>query len=96
MRNIRATDCPGRSVELPQCKLSNVLGWLHHDEDAEVYVNGVMALRARGFSSSYEAVDLNARGSAALRTGTNTIAIHCHQTFGGQFIDFGLIEAQTN
>jgi hypothetical protein len=85
-----------RSVELPQCKLSNVLGWLHHDEDAEVYVNGVMALRARGYSSSYEAVDLNARGSAALKPGTNTIAIHCHQTFGGQFIDFGLVESEAN
>lgn len=85
-----------RVIELPQRDLSKLLGWLHHDEDAEVYVNGVLALRARGYSTSYEAVDLQARGSAALKPGKNTIAIHCHQTGGGQYIDFGLTEMESN
>jgi hypothetical protein len=85
-----------RSIELPKTDFSHLLGWLHHDEDAEIYVNGVMALRARGYSTSYEPVDLNSRGTAALKPGTNTIAIHCHQTAGGQFIDFGLVETEKN
>jgi hypothetical protein len=85
-----------RDVDLSHRNLSNVVGWLHHDEDAEVYINGILALRARGYSTSYEPFELNARGSAALKPSKNTIAIHCHQTTGGQYIDFGLMEAEVN
>ena len=27
--------------------------------------------------------------------GTNTIAVHCHQNFGGQFIDLGIVAIKT-
>ncbi len=85
-----------REIELPQRDLSNLIAWLHHDEDAEVFVNGVLALRARGFSTGYEAVDFNGRGSSAFKRGKNLIAIHCRQTNGGQYIDFGLAESKGN
>jgi hypothetical protein len=85
-----------RTVELDKRNLSALNAWLHHDEDAEVYINGELALRARGFSTSYDAVPLNARGMAALKPGKNLIAIHCHQTVGGQYIDFGLVELEAN
>ncbi|MCO8124617.1 hypothetical protein NHH03_22960 [Stieleria sp. TO1_6] len=29
--------------------------------------------------------------SSNLRQGDNQVAIHCHQTSGGQFIDFGFV-----
>jgi hypothetical protein len=67
---------------------------LHHDEDAEVYVNGVLAAKVTGFVSEYEDVDLTAEGKAALKQGRNVIAVHCHQTRGGQFIDVGIIDAK--
>jgi hypothetical protein len=67
---------------------------LHHDEDAEVYVNGVLAARVTGFTTAYVEVPLTAAGRAALRPGRNVIAVHCRQTGGGQYIDAGLVEVK--
>jgi beta-galactosidase/beta-glucuronidase len=63
----------------------------HHDEDAEVYLNGLLAVQAPGYITSYEEVAPDAEALATLKTGTNTIAVHCHQTKGGQYIDAGII-----
>ena len=65
---------------------------LHHDEDVEIYVNGVLALKASGHTTDYEITPMSAEARAALRPGVNTIAVHCHQTTGGQFVDVGLVE----
>ena len=85
-----------REVDLPTGNYENLSAWLHHDEDAEVYINGVLAVRAGGFISSYEVFPLTPQGKAALKTGKNLIAMHCHQTVGGQYVDFGLVDVQTN
>ena len=62
-----------------------------HDEDCEIYINGVLAAEAKGFSTSYVMLPMNDAGKAALvQNGKNVIAIHCHQTVGGQYIDVGL------
>ena len=53
---------------------------VHHDEDAEVYLNGVLAASATGFTTQYEPLPLNADARAALKPGKNLIAVHCHQT----------------
>jgi hypothetical protein len=66
-------------------------GWLHHDEDAEVYINGVLAIVANGFITGYDAFSLTPQGRPALKPGKILIAIYCHQTIGGQYIDFGLV-----
>ena len=79
-----------REIDFPAGKFGNVSAWLHHDEDAEVYINGVLALRTGGFTGSYDAFPLTPAGEAALKPGKNLIAIHCHQTGGGQYVDFGL------
>ena len=85
-----------READFPAGDYDDLEGWLHHDEDAEVYINGVLALTVGGYITSYEAFPLTAAGKAALKPGKNLIAIHCHQTVGGQYIDFGLVDAQTN
>ena len=63
---------------------------IHHDEDATVYLNGVEVIRLDGYTSDYTLVPLTDKARAALRAGENTLAVHCHQEKGGQYIDAGL------
>jgi hypothetical protein len=65
---------------------------VHHDEDVEIYINGVLACAASGYAVSYELFPPTAEGREALHTGENTIAVHCKQTGGGQYIDVGIVE----
>ena len=67
---------------------------VHHDEDAEIYLNGVLAARLAGYKTGYEMVPLADAAIRAVRKGPNLMAIHCHQTGGGQYIDAGLVELQ--
>lgn len=79
-----------REVELTGADLSAALV-VHHDDDATVYVNGVLAAEMRGYNASYERVTMTAGGRAALRPGRNLLAVHCQQQSGGQYIDLGII-----
>ena len=81
-----------RSVDLPQGALADPHFRLHHDEDAEVYINGVLAAKATGFSTAYEELAVNEKGRAAIKPGKNVLAAHCRQTKGGQYIDLGIID----
>jgi hypothetical protein len=85
-----------REVTITPSTYDDLEGWMDHDEDAEVYINGVLALKTSGYISSYDAFTLTAAGKAALKPGKNLIAVHCHQTVGGQYIDFGLVDVQKN
>ena len=83
-----------REITLAEEKWNDLQLRLHHDEDAEVYVNGVLAATASGYTTDYEETPLNAAGRTALRPGRNVIAVHCHQTRGGQYIDVGLVDVR--
>ena len=66
---------------------------IHHDEDAEVYVNGKLVQTFPGYTQSATLVPLSEETIAALKQGRNEIAVHCRQTDGGQYIDLGILEA---
>jgi hypothetical protein len=70
---------------------------IHHDEDAEVYINGKLVAKLSGFTTDYQNVRLPPRDPGApAGNGRNLLAIHCHQTKGGQYIDAGLVELESS
>lgn len=64
---------------------------IYHDEDVEVYINGALAVKDAGYLVRYKWFELAAEARRALRPGSNVVAVHCHQTSGGQYIDVGLV-----
>jgi hypothetical protein len=62
-----------------------------YDEDTEVYVNGRKILGVQNYIGNYEMHLVTAALGKALRKGANTIAVHTHQTVGGQHIDLALL-----
>ncbi len=81
-----------REFTLPAVDTRNLALLVHHDENAEIYLNGVLAARLPRFTADYEEVAISAEARAALRPGKNRLAVHCHQTGGGQYIDVGIVE----
>jgi hypothetical protein len=63
---------------------------IHHDEDAEVYVNGQKVATFTGHVGSYTDCEATSALRRALLKGRNVLAVHCRQTAGGQFIDVGI------
>jgi hypothetical protein len=84
-----------RSFELKAAPAGDVFLRLHHDEDADVYLNGVLAARVSAYVTEYGPVPITAEARKALGAGKNVIAVKCHQTTGGQYIDVGLEEVKS-
>ena len=61
------------------------------DENATIYVNGVMAAKLDGYTTQYELKEISNAAQASLKKGKNTLAIHCQNTLGGQYVDVSLV-----
>ncbi|MBA2707505.1 MAG: DUF1793 domain-containing protein, partial [Gemmatimonadaceae bacterium] len=68
--------------------------YVHHDEDAEIYLNGVLAAKPTGFTGDYDVIEMLPAAKAALKPGKNLLAVHCLQRTGGQYIDVGLAQVK--
>ena len=83
-----------RGFTLPEVPVESLWLLVHHDEDAEIYLNGVLAVKVPDFITDYEELPISPEARATLKPGKNTLAVHCHQTKGGQYIDVGLVAIQ--
>ena len=81
-----------REFTLPEGPLGNLELRLHHDEDAEVYINGVLAAKPKGYVTEYVTMEMDPKARAVIKPGRNMLAVYCRQTWGGQCIDVGIVE----
>ncbi len=82
-----------RGFDLPHINTDGLLLLkIAHDEDAEVYINGVLAATTPGFAGDYQMFPISAAARATLKRNGNMLAVHCHQTRGGQYIDAGIVK----
>ena len=89
-------DSPGdiwlrRTLTLPAGNYSDLKFMVYYDEDATIYVNGILGVLQPGYNNGYEPMDISPAVLALLKPGAKiTLAVHAHQTTGGQGIDVGL------
>lgn len=62
---------------------------LFHDEDVEIFINGVPVFEAKNFLTRYQIFRMRQN---PLKPGRNVVAVHCVQTCGSQGIDLSLCE----
>lgn len=80
-----------REFTMPAGSFKNLKLWVYHDEDVEIYFNGILAGQDSGFVTSYVPMEITPAARALLKPGAKiTMAVHCLQTTGGQGIDVGL------
>ncbi|HID78070.1 MAG TPA: glycoside hydrolase family 2 [Planctomycetaceae bacterium] len=79
-----------RWFTLPEVGSQRLAVLVHHDEDVEIYFNGVLAVRQSGHTVDYEELPVRPEARRALKAGRNLMAVHCRQTRGGQYIDVGI------
>jgi hypothetical protein len=85
---LRRTFNPGL---LSAQQISNLSFTVYHDEDVAIYINGLFAGSASGYSTAYINVAMTPQAQSALiPNGVNVLAVSCYQTGGGQFIDVGI------
>ncbi|MES2734585.1 MAG: hypothetical protein V4714_22750 [Bacteroidota bacterium] len=82
-----------RQVKLPAKLGKNLRLIVHHDNHAEVYLDGILAWRAQNIETrTYEVFEIRHEALAKLKPGSViTIAAHGHNGVGGQVLDVGLV-----
>ncbi|WPU91248.1 DUF4965 domain-containing protein [Mucilaginibacter sabulilitoris] len=65
---------------------------LHHDDEAEVYLNGEKINEQGGANGDLQYFKLSDEAVSKLKKGENVLALHCTNTGGGAWLDAGLAD----
>ena len=87
---LRKTFNPGAlsADQIAQLVVRNI-----HDDDLEVWINGVSAYKGGGAVHTYENKSLSDEAKRAIvPNAPNLIAVHCHESGGDQDVDVGLLQ----
>jgi hypothetical protein len=81
-----------REFTLPATPAANPQFYVRHDEDVDIYVNGILASSEGGSAPGYTLLDIRPAALALLKPGaTVTVAVHCHQASRRHAVDVGLV-----
>ena len=72
-----------REFELPDLPAGKLVLRIHRNQDAQVYLNGVLAAPVADWSDANVLVPSSVAGQAALKRGRNVLAFHCQDADGG-------------
>ncbi len=83
-----------REITLPEKLGSNLRLKIHHDNQAEVYIDGILAWTATDVETrGYRIFNIQPEAAAKLKPGaTITLAAHGNNGLGGQVLDVGIVE----
>lgn len=65
---------------------------LHHDDDAEVFLNGEQINISHGANGDLLPAEIDASVASKLKEGENVLAMHCVNTGGGAWLDAGFAD----
>lgn len=74
----------------------NLYFTVHHDEETAIYLDGQEIAFLDGHTYDYTIISLSDQARSAIHAGESTLAVHCHQEQGGQYIDLGFITVETD
>ena len=80
-----------RTIELGETDAADIIGLEYsHDDVFELYINGKQIVSTGFVWKNNVRVPFDDELKSLLKPGKNTIAAHCHNTYGGALVDFGL------
>ena len=81
-----------RSFDLEDLDINNLFLKIHHDDNVEVFLNGVQIHSHRGWLNKYQYYPISEAAARTLKRDKNLLAIHCANTAGGAWLDAGLVD----
>jgi hypothetical protein len=81
-----------REFQVNNLNLDNLFLKINHDDNVDVFLNGVNIYSKEGWTSKFVLIDLNEVIKSNLKEGKNVLAIHCVNTEGGSYLDAGIVE----